>query len=143
MTLDSNNVQMNPSHLTAAKVTASSSNGGGSGSSSGSFVTGGESTAASVPLISADSLTPSQRDIAQRAIHTDGNVFLTGAAGVGKSYLLRFIIEQLKVKHPAAGAVAVTAPTGTTFPVNKHSPFYLIHTLSHLFTNIRSHTLMK
>mmetsp|Transcript_10593 Transcript_10593/g.15931 ORF Transcript_10593/g.15931 Transcript_10593/m.15931 type:complete len:573 (-) Transcript_10593:499-2217(-) len=65
-----------------------------------------------VPLISVESLTLSQRDVAERVIDTSENIFLTGAAGVGKSYLLRYIIEQLKLKYPAMGAVAVTAPTG-------------------------------
>ena len=38
------------------------------------------------------------------------NCFLTGAAGTGKSYLLRFIIQSLESRYP--GGVAVTAPTG-------------------------------
>lgn len=63
-------------------------------------------------IIAESSLTPSQRAIARQAIDSGGNVFLTGAAGVGKSYVLRFIVEQLKLKHPSAGAVAVTASTG-------------------------------
>ena len=40
------------------------------------------------------------------------NVFLTGAAGVGKSFLLRFVIQELKAKYPSEGSVAITAPTG-------------------------------
>lgn len=31
---------------------------------------------------------------------------------MGKSYVLRYIIEQLRLKHPGYGAVAVTASTG-------------------------------
>jgi ATP-dependent DNA helicase PIF1 len=38
------------------------------------------------------------------------NAFLTGAAGVGKSYLLRYVIQELERRYP--GGVAVTAPTG-------------------------------
>ena len=38
------------------------------------------------------------------------NAFLTGAAGVGKSFLLRFIIQELEGSQP--GQVAVCAPTG-------------------------------
>ena len=38
------------------------------------------------------------------------NIFLTGAAGTGKSFLLRHIIQELERRHP--GGVAVTAPTG-------------------------------
>ena len=78
MTVDGTNT--NPSLLPAAAAADTKGGTGSSSSSSGTFVTGGESTT-TVPLISADSLTPSQRDIAHRAIHTDGNVFLTGAAG--------------------------------------------------------------
>ena len=72
------------------------------------------STAAgpAAPLIRPETLTPSQLSLAHQAIHPTGNVFLTGAAGVGKSYLLLYVIEQLKLKHPGVGAVAVTAPTG-------------------------------
>ena len=63
-------------------------------------------------LIRSDTLTPTQLALATQAIHAPGNVFLTGAAGVVKSYLLLYIIEQLKLKHARVGAVAVTAPTG-------------------------------
>ena len=64
------------------------------------------------PLISESALTPSQLLAANQAINSDQNVFVTGAAGVGKSYLLRFIIQQLQIKYPQAGEVAVTASTG-------------------------------
>lgn len=39
------------------------------------------------------------------------NVFVTGSAGTGKSYLLRYVIQELLTKHGDEG-VAVTAPTG-------------------------------
>ena len=73
MTVDGTNT--NPSLLPAAAAadtkggtaSSSSSSGSSSSSSSSTFVTGSESTT-TVPLISADSLTPSQRDIAHRAI---------------------------------------------------------------------------
>ena len=38
------------------------------------------------------------------------NLFFTGNAGTGKSFLLKRIIAKLKRKHP--GAVSVTAATG-------------------------------
>jgi ATP-dependent DNA helicase PIF1 len=37
-------------------------------------------------------------------------MFITGAAGTGKSFLLRFIIQELEKKYP--GETAITAPTG-------------------------------
>ncbi|CUS13897.1 unnamed protein product [Tuber aestivum] len=42
------------------------------------------------------------------------NVFLTGEAGTGKSYALRYIIRYLKYKYwkEGSGSVGVTAPTG-------------------------------
>ena len=40
------------------------------------------------------------------------SVFLTGGAGTGKSFLLRYIISELRKKYTGEGNVAVTAPTG-------------------------------
>jgi ATP-dependent DNA helicase PIF1 len=40
-----------------------------------------------------------------------GNAFLSGAAGTGKSYLSKYLIQQLMAKHGPDG-VAVCAPTG-------------------------------
>mmetsp|Transcript_15788 Transcript_15788/g.22558 ORF Transcript_15788/g.22558 Transcript_15788/m.22558 type:complete len:569 (+) Transcript_15788:181-1887(+) len=57
-------------------------------------------------------LTLSQKNISHSAISSPQNVFLTGAAGVGKSYLLLFVIEKLKLNYGSVGAVAVTASTG-------------------------------
>jgi len=39
------------------------------------------------------------------------NVFLTGSAGTGKTFLLRYVIQELEKLH-GEGGVAVTAPTG-------------------------------
>lgn len=39
------------------------------------------------------------------------NVFLTGSAGTGKTFLLRYVIQELEKMHGEA-SVAVTAPTG-------------------------------
>jgi ATP-dependent DNA helicase PIF1 len=54
-------------------------------------------------------LNDEQRLAADRVLGGE-NCFLTGAAGTGKSFLLRYIIQQLEARHP--GGVAVTAPTG-------------------------------
>ena len=60
-------------------------------------------------VIDRSSLNQEQRDAADRVQRGD-NTFLTGAAGTGKSFLLRHVIQQLERRHP--GGVAVTAPTG-------------------------------
>jgi len=64
---------------------------------------------APVPEIQAAALTEEQRVAAERALRGD-NLFVTGAAGTGKSFLLRYIVQELERRHP--GKVAVTAPTG-------------------------------
>lgn len=54
-------------------------------------------------------LTAEQQVAAQRALHGE-SLFLTGAAGTGKSFLLRYLVQELERLHPSG--VAVTAPTG-------------------------------
>ncbi|ORX89532.1 hypothetical protein K493DRAFT_67393 [Basidiobolus meristosporus CBS 931.73] len=50
---------------------------------------------------------------------TGCNVFLTGSAGVGKSFLLRYLIEKLREEGKN---VAVTAPTGiAAFHIGGHT----------------------
>ena len=61
--------------------------------------------------IDRSALNAEQLGAAQRILGGQ-NVFLTGAAGVGKSYLLRYVIQQLESAWPAPGAVPVVAPTG-------------------------------
>jgi chromosomal replication initiation ATPase DnaA len=58
-----------------------------------------------------DELTKEQQVVAKNVIDQKNNVFITGSAGTGKSYLLRYIIQELRLKHGFA-QVAVTAPTG-------------------------------
>eukprot|EP00931_Biecheleriopsis_adriatica_P051108 TRINITY_DN29614_c0_g1_i1.p1 TRINITY_DN29614_c0_g1~~TRINITY_DN29614_c0_g1_i1.p1 ORF type:complete len:650 (-),score=126.09 TRINITY_DN29614_c0_g1_i1:58-2007(-) len=59
--------------------------------------------------IEESALTGEQRAAAQRALQGE-SLFLTGAAGTGKSFLLKFLVQELESRHP--GQVAVTAPTG-------------------------------
>lgn len=60
--------------------------------------------------IALDQLTPEQRQAAERVLGGE-SIFLTGAAGTGKSFLLRYCIQELERQHPS-GHVAVTASTG-------------------------------
>ena len=59
----------------------------------------------------AEQLTSSQRTIAEQILNTTNNVFLTGSAGTGKSYLLKYLIHKFQETYDE-GCVAVTAPTG-------------------------------
>jgi ATP-dependent exoDNAse (exonuclease V) alpha subunit len=62
--------------------------------------------------IHASELSAEQRDAAARALSRE-NLFITGAAGTGKSFLMRYVIQELKKRSSGAeGTVAVTAPTG-------------------------------
>jgi ribonuclease D len=58
-----------------------------------------------------EDLSPEQQSAAKNVIEHNNNVFITGSAGTGKSYLLRYIIQELRKKYGFA-EVAVTAPTG-------------------------------
>jgi hypothetical protein len=62
-----------------------------------------------VAPIPRSALNPEQLAASERVL-SGRNTFLTGAAGVGKSYVLRYMIQELEVRHPAG--VAVTASTG-------------------------------
>ena len=64
-----------------------------------------------LPRIASSALNPEQHGAAQRVLGGQ-NVFLTGAAGVGKSYLLRYIIQEFESTWAGARQVPVTAPTG-------------------------------
>ena len=75
----------------------------------------GSSTAAPPPplpptaKIERNTLNDEQRVASDRVLGGT-NAFLTGAAGTGKSFLLRYLIQALEARSP--GGVAVTAPTG-------------------------------
>lgn len=56
-------------------------------------------------------LSAEQQQAANKVINGTKNVFITGSAGTGKSYVLKYIIQELRRKFGYTG-VAVTAPTG-------------------------------
>lgn len=59
-----------------------------------------------------ENLNEEQQLAARHILDTKGrNAFISGSAGTGKSYLLKHLIEQFRMRHGTA-AVAVTAPTG-------------------------------
>ena len=60
--------------------------------------------------ITRSSLNTKQREIAD-LILTGENIFLTGVAGTGKSYLFKYVIQTLKEKYKVY-EIAITAPTG-------------------------------
>ena len=66
----------------------------------------------SAKVIPKASLTATQLAIAQRALAGRENIFLTGPAGTGKSYLFAFIKQELLKLHSGPNQVGVTAPTG-------------------------------
>ena len=62
--------------------------------------------------IDASSLNPEQRAAADKIL-SGQNAFLTGAAGVGKSFLINYLLQGLREKYPNDDqAVVVAAPTG-------------------------------
>ena len=81
-----------------------------SSSSSSSPLSSSSSFSSQLERISKSDLNAEQIQIAERAL--DGrNVFITGSAGTGKSFLLKYIIQELQSQHGLVG-VAVTASTG-------------------------------
>lgn len=60
--------------------------------------------------ISVSDLSDEQQKAAKRAL-SGANLFITGSAGTGKSYLLSYVIQELQERY-GEDAVAITAPTG-------------------------------
>ena len=50
------------------------------------------------PTITANLLTPEQLAVAKKVLAGE-NIFLTGAAGTGKSYLFKYLVAELHKKH--------------------------------------------
>jgi ATP-dependent DNA helicase PIF1 len=68
---------------------------------------------ATLPKMSAISLSSEQQHVLDLVVNKGQSVFFTGAAGTGKSVLMRSIIAELKKKHARSPErVAVTASTG-------------------------------
>jgi predicted NACHT family NTPase len=64
------------------------------------------------PDILLSSLSVEQQRAAQRAL-SGQNLFITGSAGTGKSFLLQYIVQEAKNQHTGQpDSVVVTAPTG-------------------------------
>ena len=64
-------------------------------------------------LIADEQLTSDQLKIAQRVLSGE-SLFLTGPAGSGKSFLFRYLIQELSKKfaNSSSESLAITAPTG-------------------------------
>ncbi len=61
-----------------------------------------KSSTSATKTISKSSLTATQRGIARRALAGRENIFLTGPAGTGKSYLFAYIKQELLKLHPGS-----------------------------------------
>ena len=104
-----------PLALTQRKRVAKPVNIGGPGALEGFFAPRGKKAKVELPPgpppPNKEDLTSDQ--LAAAAVALEGkSVFLTGGAGTGKSFLLRYIISKLRKVHTEEGSVAVTAPTG-------------------------------
>lgn len=62
--------------------------------------------------IQLDKLNSEQKELFNKVVYKKRNIFFTGCAGTGKSFLLECIVDELRSKNPNPGIVAVTASTG-------------------------------
>lgn len=53
-----------------------------------------------------------QKDLLEKTVNQRKSIFFTGCGGTGKSFVLGYIIKELRSKSDKAGTVAVTASTG-------------------------------
>ena len=74
----------------------------------------------SQPAITASLLTPEQLAVANKVLAGE-NVFLTGAAGTGKSYLFKYLVAELNKKH-GKESVAVGVPVLAPSEIPSHHP---------------------
>src|SRR5204862_515527 len=63
-------------------------------------------------------LSDEQRAAFHQGAHSSRNMFLTGEAGTGKTYVLKLIVQQLRSQNHHL-SVAVVAPTGIWFFENR------------------------
>lgn len=71
-----------------------------------------ESNDSKDPDILLSSLSVEQQRAAQRAL-SGQNLFITGSAGTGKSFLLKYIVQEARRQHSGQpDSVVITAPTG-------------------------------
>jgi ATP-dependent DNA helicase PIF1 len=71
-----------------------------------------EPTGDAEPQIMERDLNAEQTHVANLVLNHSSNVLLTGAAGTGKSFILKYIISALRVQCSREAEVVVTAPTG-------------------------------
>ena len=69
-----------------------------------------------IPSITMESLTYEQRQAAEIVLGEERkNVFITGSAGTGKSFLLKYLVQELRKQRTSSGEtlkVSICAPTG-------------------------------
>lgn len=59
-----------------------------------------------------DKLNSEQKELFDKIVYKKRNIFFTGCAGTGKSFVLQCIVDELRSRNSNPGTVAVTASTG-------------------------------